>query len=46
MGTEERKEMHMMRVESEKRKRWNWLEEQLARPFPLQWLPLEWVEQE
>ena len=33
-------------VESEKRRRWKWLEEQLARPFPLQWLPLEWTEHE
>ena len=32
------------RVESENRRRWQWLDKQLARPFPLPWLPLEWSE--
>ena len=38
------KAVYAKRAESERRKRWNWLEEQLARPFPLPWLPLEWPE--
>lgn len=50
MGAEGWKEVQRVKyvycVESEKRRRWNWLEEQLARPFPLQWLPLEWTEHE
>lgn len=50
MGSEEWKELQRVRyanrVESEKRKLWNWLEEKLTRPFPLPWLPLEWTEQE
>ena len=32
------------RVESEHRRRWQWLDEQLARPLPLPWLPLDWAE--
>ena len=32
------------RVEFEHRRRWQWLDEQLARPFPLPWLPLDWAE--
>ena len=35
--------VYAKRAESERRKRWNWLEEQLARPFPLPWLPLDWA---
>ena len=34
------------RVESEHRRRWQWLDEQLARPFPLPWLPLDRAESE
>ena len=26
--------------------RWQWLDEHLARPFPLPWLPLDWAESE
>ena len=33
-------------VESEHRRRWQWLDEQLARPFPLPWLSLDWAESE
>ena len=32
------------RFETEHRRRWKFLDEQLARPFPLPWLPLEWSE--
>ena len=32
------------RVESEHRRRWQSLDEQLVRPFPLPWLPLDWAE--
>ena len=34
------------RVESIRRQRWQWLDEQLDRPFPLPWLPLDWAESE
>ena len=30
------------RMESIRRQRWQWLDEQLERPFPLPWLPLDW----
>lgn len=38
------KEKYEKRVESIRRQRWQWLDEQLERPFPLQWLPLDWAE--
>ena len=28
------------------RQQWRWLDEHLERPFPLPWLPLDWVESE
>ena len=34
------------RVESIRRQRWQRLDELLDRPFPLPWLPLDWVESE
>ena len=34
------------RVESIRRREWQWLDEQLDRPFPLPWLPLDWAESE
>ena len=34
------------RVESIRRQHWQWLDEQLDRPFPLPWLPLNWAESE
>ena len=34
------------RVESIRRREWQWLDEQLERPFPLPWLPLDWVDAE
>ena len=34
------------RVESIRRQQWQWLDEQLDRPFPLPWLPLDWAESE
>ena len=34
------------RVESIRRGEWQWLDEQLDRPFSLRWLPLDWVESE
>ena len=43
---EHQKALYARRAESERRKRWNWLEEQLDRPFPLPLLPLDWVESE
>ena len=45
MGAERWKVLQRMkyakRVESEHRQRWQWLDEQMARPFPLPWLPLD-----
>ena len=32
------------RVENERRQRWEWMDQQLDRPFPLEWLPLDWDE--
>ena len=37
---------YVSRAESKRRKRCHWLDEQLARPFPLPWLPLDWAESE
>ena len=34
------------RVESIRRREWQWLDEELERPFPLPWLPLDWAESE
>ena len=50
MGVEEwralQRAKYVTRSESKRRKRCNWLDEQLARPFPLPWLPLDWAESE
>ena len=40
------KQKYEKRVESIRRQRWQWLDEQLDRPFPLPWLPLDWAESE
>ena len=37
---------YQQRVEGIRRQRWQWLDELLERPFPLPWLPLDWVESE
>ena len=37
---------YQQRVESIQRQRWQWLDEELDRPFPLPWLPLNWTESE
>ena len=34
------------RVEAIRRREWQWLDEELERPFPLPWLPLDWTESE
>ena len=34
------------RVESIRRREWRWLDEELERPFPLPWLPLDWTKSE
>ena len=34
------------RVEAIRRREWSWLDEELERPFPLPWLPLDWAESE
>ena len=34
------------RVEGQRRQRWQWMDEQLNRPFPLMWLPLDWTDSE
>ena len=41
---EHQRALYAKRAKSERRKRCNWLEQQLTRPFPLQSLPLEWAE--
>ena len=50
LGEEEwkalQKRKYEQRMESIRRQRWQWLDEQLDRPFPLPWLPLEWAESE
>ena len=33
-------------MESIRRREWQWLDEELERPFPLPWLPLDWAESE
>ena len=38
------KEKYKQRVATQLRQRWDWLDRELARSFPLQWLPLEWAE--
>ena len=38
------KQKYRHRVESERRQRWQWMDEQLNHPFPLEWLPLDWGE--
>ena len=40
------REKYEKRVESIQRQRRQWLDEQLDRPFPLPWLPLDWAESE
>ena len=40
------KQRYEKRVESIRRRNWSWLDEALERPFPLPWLPLDWVESE
>ena len=40
------KRKYTKRVESQNHQRWKWLDEHLARPFPLPWLPLDWAESE
>ena len=50
MGVEEwqalQKQRYERRVESIRRREWQWLDEALERPFPLPWLPLDWAESE
>ena len=40
------KQRYRKRAASQVRQRWEWLDEHLARPFPLPWLPLDWAESE
>ena len=35
---------YQKRVEAIRRQNWAWLDEELEHPFPLPWLPLNWVE--
>ena len=37
---------YQRRVEGIRRQRWQWLDDLLERPFPLPWLPLDWVDSE
>ena len=38
------KQKYKRRVEGQRRQRWQWVDEQLNRPFPLEWFPLDWDE--
>ena len=40
------KQRYEKRVEAIRRREWSWLDEELERPFPLPWLPLDWAESE
>ena len=40
------KQRYEKRVEAIRRQNWAWLDEELERPFPLPWLPLDWAESE
>ena len=40
------KQKYEKRVESIRRQHWEWLDEQLERPFPLPWLLLDWADSE
>ena len=40
------KQRYTRRVASQTRQRWEWLDQELERPFPLPWLPLDWAESE
>ena len=33
---------YRQRMEGQRRQRWQWVDDQLTRPFPLEWLPLDW----
>ena len=50
LGIEEWKALQSQRYEkrvgSIRRREWQWLDEELERPFPLPWLPLDWAESE
>ena len=37
---------YQRRVEGIRRQHWQWLDDLLERPFPLPWLPLDWVDSE
>ena len=45
-GVEGQSQKYEKRVESIRRREWQWLDEQLNRPFLLPWLPLDWAESE
>ena len=45
-GAKTQRGCYANRVKAAKRSHWSWLDDHLARPFPLPWLPLEWMEQE
>ena len=38
------RQRYQHRVENERRQRWQQVDDQLSRPFPLEWLPLDWDE--
>ena len=40
------KQRYQQRMATQLRQRWDWLDRELTRPFPLQWLPLDWAESE
>ena len=38
------KQRYRQRVSIQLCQRWDWLDRELVRPFPLQWLPLDWAD--
>ena len=40
------KQRYTQREATQLRQRWDWLDRELGRPFPLQWLLLDWAESE
>ena len=38
----QQQQRYQRRVKGQLRQRWEWMDQQLERPFPLEWLPLDW----
>ena len=40
------RQKYRRRADNQLRQRWQWVDQQLERPFPLEWVPLTWAESE